>query len=102
MNKFWGELKVSGGLLKKPVCHVSDGSHYAFFFDKCGYLSLVHTDSEVFQQPLRYLFWVFLCDAEQCDEAAPADQKTVVLTGSMPAVALIDLKTARTYLPYSL
>ncbi len=42
---------VTVGLLKKPVCHVSDGSHYAFLLDKCGCLSLVHTDSEVFQQP---------------------------------------------------
>ncbi len=44
------------GLLKKPACHVSGGSHYAFLFDKCGYLSLLHTDSEVFQQPQRPLF----------------------------------------------
>ena len=47
---------VTVGLLKKLVRHVSDGSHCVFLFDKCGYLSLLHTDSEVFQQPHSHLF----------------------------------------------
>jgi len=47
---------LTGGLLKKPVCRVSEGSQKAFLFEKCGYLLPLHSDSEVFQQPHRHLF----------------------------------------------